>query len=137
MAINTPFFFLIRLSDNDSYGHINNSVYYHYFDTIINEYLIKYCGLEMASQTKPIGLVVASQAQFYASATYPSMITAGLIISKVGKSSVTYRVGLFENEGPLACVVGGFTHVFVENQSRRPVFKLPQELLDGIKPIQE
>lgn len=124
-----------RFSDNDCYGHINNSIYYHYFDTIINEYLIKYCGLELKSTTKPIGLVVASQAQFYASASYPNLITAGLTISKIGKSSVTYRVGIFENENPLACVVGGFTHVFVDPEHRKPVAKLPEELLIGLEKV--
>ncbi|KAI7889316.1 HotDog domain-containing protein [Mucor mucedo] len=126
-----------RWSDNDCYGHINNSIYYHYFDTIINEYLIRKCGLEPGSQTKPIGLVVASHANFYASASYPNLIMAGLAVSKLGKSSVTYRVGIFESENPLACVVGGFTHVFVNNGDRRPVTQLPEEIITGVKDIAE
>ncbi|KAL7309673.1 hypothetical protein PS15m_010525 [Mucor circinelloides] len=126
-----------RFSDCDMYAHINNSIYYHYFDTIINEYLIKKCGLDTSSEnkTKPIGLVVASQANFYASASYPNMIHAGLSISKIGKSSVTYRVGIFEQENPLACVVGGFTHVFVDPVTRRPVKELPKEFLEGFKEL--
>lgn len=97
--------------------------------------MIKKCGLEPRSTTKPIGLVVASSANFYASARYPNQITAGLTVSKVGKSSVTYRVGIFESDNPLACVVGGFTHVFVDAENRRPVSKLPDELLVGIKDV--
>ncbi|KAI8058674.1 HotDog domain-containing protein [Gilbertella persicaria] len=126
---------LIRWSDADVYGHINNSIYYHYFDTVINEYLIKHCGLEPNhnNNTKPIGLVVASQANFYASATYPNVIQAGLCITKIGKSSVTYRIGIFEAENPLACVVGGFTHVFVDPENRRPVQSLPKEFLEGME----
>ncbi|KAK4513694.1 uncharacterized protein ATC70_005698 [Mucor velutinosus] len=126
-----------RFSDCDMYAHINNSVYYHYFDTVINEYLIKKCGLDTSSdnKTKPIGLVVASQANFYASASYPSMIHAGLSISKIGKSSVTYRVGIFEQENPMACVVGGFTHVFVDPVTRRPVKELPKDFLEGFKEL--
>lgn len=124
-----------RWSDMDCYGHVNNSIYYHYFDTVINEYLIKNCGLEPNSTTKPIGLVVASQANFYASASYPNMISAGLAITKVGKSSITYRVGIFESNEALACVVGGFTHVFVNNDDRRPVTKLPDEILHGVKNV--
>ncbi|KAI8063760.1 HotDog domain-containing protein [Gongronella butleri] len=123
-----------RWSDNDQYGHINNSIYYHYIDTIVNEYLIRHCGLEPqdTTKTKPIGLVVNSSANFYAPASYPSVIQAGLAIAKTGRSSVQYRVGLFENEEPLACVVGGFTHVFVDGQSRRPVQQLPSEIVQGL-----
>jgi acyl-CoA thioester hydrolase len=119
------------------YLHLNNSVYYHYFDTIINAFLIKYCGLEPMNKesTKPIGLVVASQANFYASAAYPSLMHAGLAITKIGKSSVTYRVGIFEGENEQACVVGGFTHVFVDPVHRRPVQSLPKEFLDGFQQL--
>ncbi|CEP20159.1 hypothetical protein [Parasitella parasitica] len=126
-----------RFIDCDMYAHINNSVYYHYFDTIINEYLIRKCGLDTSSdnKTKPIGLVVTSQANFYASASYPSMIHAGLSISKIGKSSVTYRVGIFEQENPLACVVGGYTHVFVDPVTRRPVAELPKDFLEGFRQL--
>jgi acyl-CoA thioester hydrolase len=99
--------------------------------------LIKNCGLDPSSTTKAIGLVVASQANFYASASYPNLITAGLTVSKIGKSSVTYRVGIFESENLLACVVGGFTHVFVNNQDRRPVTQLPEEIITGVRNIIE
>lgn len=95
--------------------------------------MIKHCGLDINSKTKPLGVVVASQATFYASASYPNLITAGLTVSKIGRSSVTYRVGIFEADNPLACVVGGFTHVFVNNQDRRPVTELPDEILNGVK----
>lgn len=93
--------------------------------------------MDPSSKTKPIGLVVASQANFYASASYPNLITAGLTVSKLGKSSVSYRVGIFESENPLACVVGGFTHVFVNNGDRRPVTQLPDEITIGVKNIVE
>ncbi|KAG1464013.1 hypothetical protein G6F46_000762 [Rhizopus delemar] len=124
-----------RWSDNDQYGHINNSIYYHYFDTVINQYLIKHCGLEPNNNNKPIGLVVSSSANFYAPASYPSVIDAGLCISKVGKSSVTYRVGLFVKDQSLACVVGGFTHVFVDSVNRRPVHSLPNTFIEALQPI--
>ncbi|KAI8364613.1 HotDog domain-containing protein [Blakeslea trispora] len=128
-----------RWSDADVYGHLNNSIYYHYFDTIINEYLIKHCGLEPANvgqgTTKPIGLVVASQANFYASANYPSVIHAGLRITKIGRSSVTYRVGIFEAENTMACVVGGFTHVFVDPENRRPIQSLPKVFQEGMEKL--
>lgn len=101
--------------------------------------MIKNCGLNPSStdSSRPIGLVVASQSSFYASANYPSLIKAGLGISKIGKSSVTYRVGIFENNNPLACVVGGFTHVFVDPVTRRPVQSLPKDLLEGLEKIKD
>ncbi|KAI8333633.1 HotDog domain-containing protein [Chlamydoabsidia padenii] len=128
-----------RWSDNDQYGHINNSVYYQYIDTVVNEYLIRNCGLEPLDKTgtKPIGLVVHSSANFYSPASYPSIIQAGLIISKLGNSSVTYRVGLFEKDDSLAVVVGGFTHVFVDPQSRRPVSCLPDDMLLGVRALMD
>jgi acyl-CoA thioester hydrolase len=125
-----------RWSDNDQYGHINNSIYYHYFDTVINEYLMKNCGLDPQDTTgKPIGLVVSSGANFYSPASYPNLIHLGLSITKVGKSSVTYRVGIFQADESLACVVGGFTHVFVDPVHRKPVSKLPDQFLDGVRNI--
>ncbi|CAO3612033.1 unnamed protein product [Cunninghamella echinulata] len=131
-----------RWTDNDQYGHINNSIYYHYIDTVVNEYLIKNCGLDPTdkSNTKPIGLVVSSNANFYSSAAYPSVLDVGLSISKIGRSSVTYRVGIFEkssnnNKQELACVVGGFTHVFVHPETRRPVTSLPEQFRNEIEKL--
>ncbi|KAI8978972.1 HotDog domain-containing protein [Pilobolus umbonatus] len=126
-----------RWSDNDQYGHINNSIYYHYFDTVVNDYLIKHCELVPGSQdtSKPIGLVVTSYADFYAPASYPHMIHAGLSITKVGNSSIAYKIGIFEGEQPLAAVVGGYTHVFVDAIHRKPIKKIPDHLLKGIRPI--
>ncbi|KAG0175745.1 hypothetical protein DFQ28_003223 [Apophysomyces sp. BC1034] len=110
-----------RWSDQDQYGHINNAIYYHYIDTVVNEYLIEHCGLDPSSKTEPIGLVVTSSANFYAPASYPSILEVGLSVTKIGRTSITYRVGIFENKNPAACVVGGFTHVFVDPVHRRPV----------------
>ncbi|KAI7880362.1 Thioesterase/thiol ester dehydrase-isomerase [Lichtheimia hyalospora FSU 10163] len=126
-----------RWSDNDQYGHINNSIYYFYIDTVVNEYLIRKCGLDPldTSKTKPIGLVIASSANFYAPASYPNLLQAGLCITKIGRSSVTYRVGIFQGDEEQACVVGGFTHVFVDPIHRRPVKALPDNFKAGFEAI--
>lgn len=112
-------------------------MYYLYIDTVVNEYLIKHCGLDPldASKTKPIGLVVASSANFYAPTSYPSVLEAGLRITKVGRSSVTYGVGIFEKGSEQASVVGGFTHVFVDPIERRPVAGLPEVMQRGLERI--
>ncbi|KAI7860195.1 HotDog domain-containing protein [Circinella umbellata] len=126
-----------RWSDNDQYGHINNSIYYFYIDTVVNEYLIRNCELnpQDTSKTRPIGLVIASSANFYAPASYPSLLHAGLSITKMGRSSVTYRVGIFEGDNQEASVVGGFTHVFVDPIYRRPVPGLPENMIVGMQKL--
>ncbi|EKM56813.1 uncharacterized protein PHACADRAFT_92824 [Phanerochaete carnosa HHB-10118-sp] len=109
-----------RWSDNDQYAHINNSVYYHFFDSIINTYLIHHCGLPPRTADAPlIGLVVSSFCHFFEPLSFPSVLELGLRVSKLGKSSVTYEVGVFGEGKDAPSAVGGYTHVFVENQSRK------------------
>jgi acyl-CoA thioester hydrolase len=107
-----------RWMDNDVYGHVNNVVYYAYFDTVINNWLIAEGGLDIASGEE-IGLCVESQCQYLAPASYPEVLEAGLRVGKLGRSSVRYEIGIFRAgvEAPIA--VGHFVHVFVERASRR------------------
>ncbi|KAI8582341.1 hypothetical protein K450DRAFT_228533 [Umbelopsis ramanniana AG] len=124
-----------RWSDNDQYGHVNNSVFYHYIDTAVNNYLIDKCDLQPLSITSPIGLVVTSSANFFKPVSFPAVIEAGLAVTKIGKSSVTYKVGIFERGSQQASVVGGFTHVFVEPKHRKPVPQLPSAMKEGMVSI--
>jgi acyl-CoA thioester hydrolase len=124
-----------RWSDNDQYGHVNNSVFYHYIDTAVNNYLIDKCDLQPLSSVSPIGLVVSSSANFHKPVSFPAVIEAGLAITKIGKSSVTYKVGIFERGSEQASVVGGFTHVFVEPKTRRPVSQLPSAMKEGMAAV--
>ncbi|KAF8583467.1 Thioesterase/thiol ester dehydrase-isomerase [Ramaria rubella] len=122
-----------RWSDNDQYGHINNSVYQHYFDTIINAYLIQHCGLHpLTSPT--IGLAVATSCQYFRPLSFPQPLDLRLRVSKLGTSSVTYEVGVFAADnaqtGPAA--VGTFTHVFVDSKSRKSASMSP-ELRAGLE----
>ncbi|PSS34167.1 hypothetical protein PHLCEN_2v1784 [Hermanssonia centrifuga] len=105
-------------SDNDQYAHINNSVYYHLFDSIVNTYLIDHCGLK-PPDSPLIGLVVSSFCNFFAPLSFPGVLDLGLRVNKLGKSSVTYEVGVFEDGKEYPSAIGGYTHVFVENQSRK------------------
>ncbi|KIM83379.1 hypothetical protein PILCRDRAFT_819622 [Piloderma croceum F 1598] len=107
-----------RWSDNDMYSHINNSIYYHLFDSVINTYLIERCGLSPPSSPL-IGLVVSSFCQYFAPLSFPQVLDLGLKVNKLGKSSVTYEVGVFEEGKDTPAAVGGYTHVFVENKSRK------------------
>ncbi|UJR24673.1 hypothetical protein I4U23_006046 [Adineta vaga] len=109
-----------RWRDNDIYGHVNNVVYGEWIDTIVNKYLIEKCSLQPL-QSSSIGFVVSSYCEYYSPTSYPSIISAGLLIKKIGKSSVDYQVGIFaNNQTTKAAAVGGFTHVFVNRITHRP-----------------
>ena len=117
-----------RWSDNDVYGHINNAVYYFYFDTVVNRYLLDN-GLLMLGQSKTIGLVVDTGCAYFAPMAFPDEITAGLRVAKLGASSVRYEIALFKGSNTKtstkasaqASAQGHFVHVYVDAKTRRPV----------------
>ena len=106
-------------SDNDVYHHLNNSIYAFLIDSIVNAYLIERCGLDPA-KSEQIGLVVSSYCDYFGSVAYPAVVDLGLRIVKLGKSSVLYEVGIFEQGHEEVRAVGGFVHVFVQQEGRRP-----------------
>ena len=107
-----------RWADNDIYGHVNNVVYYSYFDTVVNQYLIEQHALDLVTSTV-IGLVVETQCDYFAPLRFPDMVHAGLRVTKVGNSSVRYEIGLFRNDERTASAQGYFVHVYVNRASRR------------------
>ena len=109
-----------RWRDNDIYGHVNNAVYYSYIDSVINGYMIEQGVLDPRG-SEIIGIVVESHCQFYESLCYPVLIDGGLRVETPGTSSVRYEVGLFPQGKHRVAAVGGFTHVFVNRSSNRPV----------------
>jgi acyl-CoA thioester hydrolase len=108
-----------RWMDNDVYGHVNNVVYYSYFDTVINAYLIERGVLDVAGG-EVIGLAVETGCQFKRSLTFPEVIDAGLRVGRLGSSSVRYEVGLFRQSEAEVAAHGFFIHVFVDRATRRP-----------------
>jgi acyl-CoA thioester hydrolase len=108
-----------RWIDNDVYGHVNNVVYYSYFDTVVNQYLIERGVLDIGASTV-IGLVVETQCRYFASLAFPDVVHAGLRVAKLGNSSVRYEIGLFRNDDATAAAQGHFVHVYVDRESRRP-----------------
>ena len=103
------------------------------FDSIINSYLIEHCGLHPPT-SRQIGLVVHSQCEFFGSVAFPAVVELGLRVNKLGRSSVTYEVGLFEHGHDDVRAVGGFTHVFVEREKNRPVENgMPGEVRKGLE----
>jgi len=107
-----------RWADNDIYGHVNNVVYYSYFDTVVNQYLVEQRALDLARSTV-IGLVVETQCEYFAPLSFPDLVHAGLRVAKIGNSSVRYEIGLFRNDEPSASAQGYFVHVYVDRASRR------------------
>ena len=109
-----------RWADNDVYGHVNNVVYYSWFDTAVNSHLIQQGALDIhAGET--IGLVVETQCHYFAPLAFPQTVEAGIRVARLGGSSVRYEVGLFTQGEPLTAAHGHFVHVYVDRQTRRPV----------------
>lgn len=108
-----------RWADNDAYGHVNNTVYYAWFDTAVNEWLVREGLLDIANGD-PIGLVVETGCRYFAPLEYPGTVEVGLAIERLGSSSVTYRLGVFPKGGDAPAAEGHFTHVYVGRDSRRP-----------------
>jgi acyl-CoA thioester hydrolase len=109
-----------RWMDNDVYGHVNNVVYYAFFDTVINRFLIEVGGLDIHAGAV-IGLCVASGCAYHAPVAYPDALEAGLRVAHLGTSSVRYEVGIFREGDTLSSADGHFVHVFVGRADRRPV----------------
>jgi acyl-CoA thioester hydrolase len=109
-----------RWDDNDVYGHVNNVVYYAYFDTVINRFLIDEAELDVL-QDDLIGICVESQCRYLASVAFPDRIEAGLRVGKLGTSSVRYEIGIFRVGNDEPCAIGHFVHVFVDRATRRPM----------------
>ena len=109
-----------RWMDNDVYGHVNNVVYYSYFDTVVNAYLIEQ-GVLNPERSDTIGLVIETQCNYFAPLAFPQTVEAGIRVARLGGSSVRYEVGLFAQGEPLTAAAGHFIHVYVDRETRRPV----------------
>ena len=105
--------------DNDVYGHVNNVVYYAYFDTVINRVLIAEGGLDPHASDF-IGLCVESGCRYLAPAAFPEELDGALRVAKIGRSSVRYELGIFRADRDELCAFGHFVHVFVDRATRRP-----------------
>ncbi|MGM9489523.1 acyl-CoA thioesterase [Ideonella sp. YS5] len=122
-----------RWMDNDAYGHVNNVVYYSFFDTAVNGFLIEAGALQI--ETSPvIGLVVETHCNYYAPLAFPQAVEAGLRVAQVGHSSVRYEIGLFAAGDAQCAAAGHFVHVYVDRQTRRPV-SLPEALRAALQPL--
>lgn len=121
-----------RWIDNDIYGHINNVVYYAYFDTVVNEHLIR-SGLDIRDGPA-IGVVVETSCRFHRPLSFPVIIDAGMRVARLGVSSVRYEVGLFAADEDDAAATGHFVHVWVDRATRRPI-PVPPRIRTALTPL--
>ena len=122
-----------RWADNDVYGHVNNVVYYSWFDTAVNRHLIEQGVLDI-HQGHTIGLVVQTQCHYFAPLAFPQTVEAGIRVARLGGSSVRYEVGLFAQGQALTAAHGHFVHVYVDRHSRQPV-ALPEPLRQALQAL--
>lgn len=119
-----------RWADNDVYGHVNNVVYYAWFDSAVNRYLIDAGGLDIAGG-EVIGFVVSSGCEYRAPVSYPEAVEAGLRVDRLGNSSVRYGVAIFRAAENSACAHGHFVHVFVDRATNATV-SIPPSLREAL-----
>ena len=123
-----------RWHDNDAFGHVNNVVYYGWFDTAVNAWLIEGGFLDLAG-SDIVGLVVETGCTYFESVAFPETVEVGIAVERLGNSSVTYRIGIFRQGGGQAAAQGRFTHVYVERASQKPV-PIPAPLRGALTAIQ-
>jgi acyl-CoA thioester hydrolase len=115
-----------RWADNDVFGHVNNVVYYNWFDTVVNAWLIEQGFLDV-KESDVVGLVVGTRCDYFESVAFPETVEGALAVERLGRSSVTYRIGIFRQGADLTAAQGLFTHVYVERGPQTPV-PIPEKL---------
>ncbi len=116
-----------RWMDNDAYGHVNNVVYYSFFDTAVNAWLIEQGALDIAAGAV-VGFVVETGCHYFSPLAFPQPVSAGIRVAEVGRSSVRYEIAIFAADSDVAAAQGHFVHVYVDRATRRPVRALPAAL---------
>ena len=122
-----------RWADNDAYGHINNPVYYEWFDSAVNAWMVEQGMLDIANGD-PIALVVETRCTYAAPLAFPENVDIGLVVAKLGRSSIRYRIGIFAEGSDSAAAEGEFVHVVVDRMSRRSV-ELPADWREKLETI--
>jgi acyl-CoA thioester hydrolase len=125
--------FTTRWADNDAYGHVNNTVYYEWFDSAVNAWLVEQ-GLLDIDRGDPIALVVGTHCTYAAPLTFPQDVDVGLAVAHLGRSSMRYRIGVFAEGAESAAAEGEFVHVMVDRSTRRPV-EIPDNWRAGLASI--
>lgn len=122
-----------RWEDEDIYGHVNNVVYYSFFDTAVNGYLIEASGIDIRT-LDAVGLVAETQCDFLRELRFPGDVQAGLAIERLGSSSIVYRLGLFQGDSDEPAAIGRFVHVYVDGATRA-VTPIPDVIRQVVEPL--
>lgn len=122
-----------RWKDQDPYGHVNNVEYYSFFDTVVNEHLIRHAGLNPRA-TPVVGMVVETRCRFFREIAFPETVEAGLRVTKLGNSSIVYEIGIFKDGEADICALGDFVHVYVDRGTMRPV-RVPDHVRAAVTPL--
>lgn len=125
--------FETRWSDNDAYGHVNNTIFYQWFDSAVNAWMVEQGILDIAIGD-PIGLVVETRCSYFAPLTFPEDVEVGLRVTELGRSSIRYRIGIFGQDQERAAAQGEFVHVVVHRANRRPV-EIPENWRRALEAI--
>jgi acyl-CoA thioester hydrolase len=123
-----------RWMDNDVYGHVNNVVYYSYFDTVVNDYLMRRGGFDYRNGAV-VGLVVETMCQYKKSLAFPESVDVGLRVTKIGNSSARFEIGIFKQGDDEPAAFGHFVHVFVERAMQKAV-AIPERIRLALEKIQ-
>lgn len=124
-----------RWRDDDAYGHLNNATYYELFDTAVNAHLYEATGLDIRA-LRQIGIVAETSCRYYRELGFPAPIETGLVVDRVGTSSVVYRIGLFQGESDEAAAEGRFVHVYVDDTDpARPATPMPDAVRAAVEPL--
>jgi acyl-CoA thioester hydrolase len=125
--------FTTRWADNDAYGHVNNTIFYQWFDSAVNGWLVER-GLLDIQAGDPIALVVETRCSYFAPLEFPQDVEVGLAVAEIGRSSVRYRLGVFGDGGAEPAAQGEFVHVMVDRTSRRSV-EMPENWRRALETI--
>ena len=124
-----------RWADIDVYGHMNNARYFELIDTVVNNHLLAATGTDIR-RLPAIGVVAEVSCRYFAEVGYPDPVDLGVAVERLGRSSVTYRVGLFQGDGEQAAAEGRFVHVYVDDRDpARPVTPVPDEIRAAVEPL--
>ncbi len=124
-----------RWRDDDAYGHLNNATYYELFDTAVNAHLFEATGRNVRTLPQ-IGVVAETSCRYFREIGFPEPIETGMVVDKVGTSSVIYRIGLFQGDSEEAAAEGRFVHVYVDNTDpARPVTPMPDVIRAAVAPL--
>ena len=124
-----------RWRDDDAYGHLNNATYYEIFDTAVNAHLYEATGLDIR-RLPQIGVVAETSCRYFRELGFPAPIETGLVVDRVGTSSVVYRIGLFQGDGDEAAAEGRFVHVYVDDEDpARPSTPMPDSIRAAVNAL--